>query len=219
MSCLNFVSCNSQLSASWIFFAAFSLRMLSLWWVFLFAVLLVLEIPRSTDYDSLMELGRSPTFANLISVSQELHQISKFLWPQLFRSVTSGPFEAQVVSRTILVSTFIDNFHDVRILKKIFNEFDNSLPRLLEICNCFRFVFIVIGEEDCMISFFFFFFFCHQSSVCNRILISCLIRMVDSVSFLCVSPSFVCTLLSCVPSIWYSICVMNHHVMPLVSKK
>ena len=157
MSCLNLVSCNSQLSASWIFFAAFSLRMLSLWWVFHFAVLLVLVIPRSTDYDSLMELGRSPTFANLISVSQELHQISKFLWPQIFRSVTSGPFEAQVVSRTILVSTFIDNFHDVRILKKIFNEFDNSLPRLLEICNCFRFVFIVIGEEDCMISFFFFF--------------------------------------------------------------
>ena len=30
MSCLKFVSCNSQLLASWLFFAAFSLRMLSL---------------------------------------------------------------------------------------------------------------------------------------------------------------------------------------------
>ena len=30
MSCLNFVLCNSQLPASWIFFAAFSLRLLSL---------------------------------------------------------------------------------------------------------------------------------------------------------------------------------------------
>ena len=31
---------------------------------------------------------------------------------QIFRNVTSDPFEAQVVLRTIIVSTFIDNFYD-----------------------------------------------------------------------------------------------------------
>ena len=57
-------------------------------------VLLVLVIPRSTNCDSLMELGRSLTFVILISVSQELHQTSKFSYAQMFRSVDYGPFEA-----------------------------------------------------------------------------------------------------------------------------
>ena len=48
------------------------------------------------------------------------------------------------------------------------------LPRFLEICNCFCFVCIVVGEEDCMIFFFTFFTFCHQFSFCNGILISSL---------------------------------------------
>ena len=45
-------------------------------------------------------------------------------------------------------------------------NFYNSLPRLLEICNCFRFVCIVIGEEDCMISFF---FFCSATNLASAI--------------------------------------------------
>ena len=63
------------------------------------------------------------------------------------------------------------------------------LPRLLDICSCFYFVCIAVGEEHYLMSFFTFFFFCHQSSLCNIILISCLIHMVDSVSLPCVSPS------------------------------
>ena len=80
--------------------------------VSLLHVLLVLVLPRSTNCDSLMLGSKSSTSAILISVSQELHQTSKPLRPQIFRSVTSGPFEAQVVLRIILVFTFIDNFYD-----------------------------------------------------------------------------------------------------------
>ena len=69
-------------------------------------------IPRSTNCDSLTELGRSLTFANLISVLQGLRKMSEFLFAPNFRNVTSDPFEAQVVLRTIIVSTFIDNFYD-----------------------------------------------------------------------------------------------------------
>ena len=43
-------------------------------------VLVVLVIPRSTNCDSLMELGRSLTFANLISVSRRLRKMSEFLF-------------------------------------------------------------------------------------------------------------------------------------------
>ena len=50
MSCLNFVWSNSQLLASWIFFAAFSLRLLSLW----FFCMYFFVTPRSTICDSLM---------------------------------------------------------------------------------------------------------------------------------------------------------------------
>ena len=81
------------------------------------------------------------------------------------------------------------------------------LPRLLDICNCFCFVCITVGEEDCMTSFFTFFFFCHQSSLFKRILISCLIRMKDSVSLPCVSPS-----LCDIPS------VINHSVLHLCNE-
>ena len=63
------------------------------------------------------------------------------------------------------------------------------LPRLRDICNCLCFVCIAVGGEDCMISFFTFFFFCHQSSFCNRILISCLNHM---------RQHFVCTPSLCV---------------------
>ena len=80
-------------------------------WVLLH-VLLVLVLPRSTNCDPLTLGSKSSTSAILISVSQELHQSSKPVRPQIFRSVTSGPFEAQVVLRMILVFTFIDNFHD-----------------------------------------------------------------------------------------------------------
>ena len=45
---------------------------------FYLLVLLVLVIPRSTNCDSLIELGQSLTSAILISVSQELHQMSEF---------------------------------------------------------------------------------------------------------------------------------------------
>ena len=103
MSCLNFVLCNSQLPASWIFFAAFSLSVL-VW--FFFHVLLVLVIPRSANCESLMPLGQSSISAILISVSQELHQTSKPSRPHLVRSVTSGPFEAQVVLRILPLPHF-----------------------------------------------------------------------------------------------------------------
>ena len=53
-------------------------------------VLLVFVIPRSTNCDSLIELGRSLTFAILISASQELHQTSKPSRSQMLLSVTSG---------------------------------------------------------------------------------------------------------------------------------
>ena len=126
---------------------------------------------------------------------------------QIFLSVTFGPFEAQVALQTILVSTFTDNFlRRILSVKLVHNDgvhavCQNSflrrgrvnsvlcirfrslmnliihLPRLRDICNCLCFVCIAVGGEDCMISFFTFFFFCHQSSFCNRILISCLNHM------------------------------------------
>ena len=46
-----------------------------------------------------------------------------------------------------------------------------DLLRLLEICNCFCFVRIVVDEQDCMSFFFTFFSFCHQFSFCHGILI------------------------------------------------
>ena len=45
--------------------------------VILLHVLLVLVIPRSTNSDSMIKLGRSLTLAILISAPQELHQTSK----------------------------------------------------------------------------------------------------------------------------------------------
>ena len=119
--------------------------------------------------------------------------------------------------RTILVSTFIDNFYDAFFEHRLAHNDDpdavcqnsflrrgqvNSvlcillrssmnliihLPRFLDICNCFCFDCIAVGEEECLISFFTFFFLCHQSSFCSGVLISCLILMVDSVSPPCVS--------------------------------
>ena len=154
-------------------------------WVFICMCWLFLVIPRSANCDSLMELGRSSTSEILISVSQEFHQMSKFLWLQIFRSVTSGPLGELGVYRTILISTFTDNFHDAFFGHRLVRNDGTD-------ANCFSFVCIVVGDEECVISLFFFSFFCHQSSFCNRRLISCLIRMVDSVS-LCASPSFVCT--------------------------
>ena len=66
----------------------------ALFLVILMHVLLVLVLPPSTNCDSLTELGRSLAFAILISASQELHQTPKSSLPQIFRSVTSGLFEA-----------------------------------------------------------------------------------------------------------------------------
>ena len=96
-------------------------------------------------------------------------------------------------------------------------NFYDSLPRLLEICNCFRFVCIVIGEEELYDFLLFLLFFCHQSSFCNRILISCLIHMRQQsvcrslcVShLLCVTRFSVCDTFFCVCSHPF---VVKHHV-------
>ena len=186
MNCLIFVLCISQLPALWFFLRGLLTHNVALKWIFICMYWFFLVIPRSANCDSLMELGRSSTSAILNSVSQESHQMSKFLWPQIFRSVTSGPFGAFGVFRTILISTLIDNFHDAFFRHRLVRN-DGTYA------NCFSFVCIVVGDKESVISLFFFSFFCHQSSLCNRRLISCLIRMVDSVSLLCASPSFVCT--------------------------
>ena len=198
-------------------------------------VLFVLVIPRSTNLRLSDRIGSKSYICNFELGFQELHQMSKFSWPQIFLSVTFGPFEAQVVLQTILVSTFTDNFlRRILSVKLVHNDgvhavCQNSflrrgrvnsalcirfrslmnlmihLPRLLDICNCLCFVCIAVGGEDCMISFFTFFFFCHQSSFCNRILISCLNHM---------RQQSVCTTFLCVHPICHSFCVMNHHEIP-----
>ena len=72
------------------------------------------------------------------------------------------------------------------------------LPRFLEICNCFCFVCIVVGEEDCMIFFFTFFSFCHQFSFCNGILISSLTHIrQQSMCTLLLFWEYVCFLFVC----------------------
>ena len=207
MSCLNYCLTQLAIGCFMTFLRGLLTQNVVLMSVSYLHVLLVLVIRRSTNCDSLMELGRSLTFPILISVSQELHQTSKFSDAQIFRSVDYGPFEAQVVLRTIFVSTFIDNFYDAFFQHRLIRNdgvdavcqisflcrgqensvlcilFRSSmilmihLPRFLNICNCFCFVCIIDGEEDCLIFFFTFFSFCHQSSFCNWILISCLILM------------------------------------------
>ena len=170
-------------------------------------VLFVLVIPRSTNLRLSDRIGSKSYICNFELGFQELHQMPKFSWPQTFLSVTFGPFEAQVVLQTILVSTFTDNFlRRILSVKLVHNDgvhavcqnsflrrgrvnsalcirfrslmnLTTHLPGLLDICNCLCFVRIAVGGEDCMMSFFTFFFFCHQSSFCNKILISCLNHM------------------------------------------
>ena len=92
------------MSLQGIFFAAFSLRLLSLCDFFACT-----SRPCNSSFDQLRlsdVIGSKLHICNFDSVSQELHQTSKPSRPQIFRSVTSGPFEAQVILRIILV--FID---------------------------------------------------------------------------------------------------------------
>ena len=85
--CLNFVLCNSQLLASWIFFAAFSLRLLSLYDSFactsrpcnsLFDQLRLSDVIRSKSYTCNFDLGSSRIALNV-----------EFTRLQMFLNVTS----------------------------------------------------------------------------------------------------------------------------------
>ena len=62
-------------------------------------VQLVFLIPRSANFDSLMGLNQSFTFAFLFWVSPGLLKKSEYFWSHVFRSVTSGPCGASVVLR------------------------------------------------------------------------------------------------------------------------
>ena len=101
MSCLKFVVCNSQLPASWIFFTAFSLRMLSLWQF--------LVRPIATLLRNWVEVSHLQIWSRFCKDCAKCRSSYSL---QIFRNVTSDPFETQVVLRTIVVSTFIDNFYD-----------------------------------------------------------------------------------------------------------
>ena len=164
-------------------------------------VLLVLVIPRSTNCDSLMELGRSLSFANLISVSQGSRKMSEFLFVPNISECYFWSFRGISCLAKQFSSPLFDNFFDALFQHKMVRNdgvdavcqnsflrhgqvnsvlcilFRSSMHliihihRLLDICNCFCFVCIADGEDNCLISLFTFFFSCHQSIFCNRVLI------------------------------------------------
>ena len=161
--------------------------------------------------------------SHICNFSQELDLSSKPSRPQVFRSVTSGPFEAYVVLRmtTFTTHSFSIDWHKMMAWtlsaknrscvanKRIqYSAFGSDFQWIwwvtflgfLEICKFFCFVCIVVGEEDCVIFFFTFFFFWHQSSFCNGILISRLIH---------IRQQSMCTLflhIVCVPFfVWHSL--------------
>ena len=76
-----------------------------------FHVLLVLVNPRPANCNSLIELGESSTFEISSRFPEACLKTSEFLNAQVFRSVTYGPFEVQVVlceqfSSLFYVTTF-----------------------------------------------------------------------------------------------------------------
>ena len=119
-------------------------------------------------------IGSKSHIRNFALGSKGLRKTSEFFRTQKSRSVTSGPLEAKVVLRTILVSTFVDNFCDAffqhRLVRndgldavcqnsflrcgQVNSVFCNllrssmnliiHLPRFRDICNCFCFICIAV---------------------------------------------------------------------------
>ena len=80
-----------------------------------------------------MELSQSSTHVyKLLSVSGGMLETSEFLCPQVFRSVTSCPFEAYVVLRTILASIFFGNFYNAFFQRRLVHNDDvDCLPKFV----------------------------------------------------------------------------------------
>ena len=114
MSCMNFVSCNSQLPVSWIFFAAFSLRLLSLC-----DSVACTSRPCNSSFDQLRLSDRIGSKSHICNFDLGFPRIAPNVEAFTTKNLSEcyfWSFEAQVVLRRILVFTFIDNFYDAFFL-------------------------------------------------------------------------------------------------------
>ena len=172
MSCLTFVLCNSQLPASWTFFAAFSFRLLSLCDSFACT-------SRPANCGSLMELSQSSTSTNysrfpeaclkrrnscVLKYFGVLHQIlsrRKLSCEQFFFSIFFDNFYNAFFQRRdwcimmayhfVCQNSFLRCGQENSVLCILLRSSMNLviyLPRFLCVCNYFCFAGIVV-EKNC----------------------------------------------------------------------